>query len=140
MVGTVVRSPSRRRSRSRRRMTPGSTRKHLSFSNSQRHSRNERANTIQKSVTSKRTGRRRSIGSTRKTLRFSPIKIKNNKSRKRPNLGPPRRVLRRKIKGSPMRVKRRVKKTPKPRWKYGGKSLKKKKTRRRKGGHHSFFW
>ena len=94
MVGTVVRSPSRRRSRSRRRMTPGSTRKHLSFSNSQQRSRSRRVSTLQKSVTSKRTRRRRSIGSTRKTLRFSKSRTRNNKSRKRPNLGPPRRIKR----------------------------------------------
>ena len=100
MVGTVVRSPSRRRSRSKRRMTPGSTRKHLSFSNSQRRSRSRRVSTLRKSPSFKQSDRRRSLGSTRKTLRFRPSRSKNNKSRKKPNLGPPRRIKRKTFKKS----------------------------------------
>ena len=139
MVRTLVRSPSRRQSRSRKRMTPGSTRKNLDFDNSQRRSRSRRVSTLRKSPSFKQSDRRQSLGSTRKTLKFSPSRTRNIKTRKKPYFGPPRRVLTRKIKGSPKRVKRRVKKTPKPRWKYGGKYLKK-QTKRKNGGHHSFFW
>ena len=94
MVRTLVRSPSRRRSKSRRRMTPGSTRKQLSFNNSQRRSRSRRVSTLRKSPSFKQSNRKRSFGSTKKTLRFSKRRSRNNKSRKRPNLGPPRRIKR----------------------------------------------
>ena len=142
MSGTLVRTPSHRNSRTKRRMTPGSTRKNLDFDNSQRRSRSRRVSTLRKSPSFKQSDRIRSLGSTRKTLRFSRSKSKprNSKTRKRPNLGPPRRVLikkSRKIKGSPRRVKRRVKTVRTPWKKYGGRTVKRK---RRGGNHTGLFW
>ena len=137
-LGTLVRTPSHKNSKSKRRMTPGSTRKNLDFDNSQRSNRSRRVSTLRKSPSFKQSDRRRSLGSTRKTLRFSKSKsrTRNSKTRKRPNLGPPRRVLTRKIKGSPKRVKRKVRKTPND---GDMEENLKKRRRRRSGGHHSLF-
>ena len=140
MPRTLVRTPSHNNSRPKRRMTPGSTRKNLDFDNSQRRSRSRRVSTLRKSPSFKQSDRRISLGSTRKTLRFSKSRTRNNKSRKRPKFGPPRRVLikkSRKIKGSPRRVRRRIKTVRTPWKKYGGRTLKRK---RRGGNHTGLFW
>lgn len=91
MVGTLKRSPSRRR-KSRNRMTPGSTRKQLNLNNSQRRARSRRVSTKRKSITSKSSKRRRSLGKTRKRLSFGQTIIK--KIEKKMNWGPARRVKR----------------------------------------------
>lgn len=93
MVGTLKRSPSRRRSMSRIRMTPGSARKRLSFNNSQTRRRSRRVSTRRRSINSKSTGRRRSIGKTRKRLNFGKsLILKSNIQLKKMNWGPARRV------------------------------------------------
>ena len=164
MSGTLHKSVNLKSRRSPKKMrSVGSTRKALRFNSNDKL---ERVNTMHKTL-HKRTNRSkyaiRSLGSTRKTLRFSKSRTKNNKSRKRPNLGPPRRVLimknnkksrrikgsprrvlimknnkkSRRIKGSPRRVKKTVRRVKTPWRKYGGKSIR----RKRRGGNHSgLFW
>ena len=80
MSGTLVRTPSHKNSKSKRRMTPGSTRKNLDFDNSQRSNRSRRVSTLRKSPSFKQSDRRRSLGSTRKTLRFSKSKSRTRNS------------------------------------------------------------
>ena len=145
MSGTLHKSVNLKSRRSPKKMrSVGSTRKALRFNSNDKL---KRVNTMHKTL-HKRTNRSkyaiRSLGSTRKTLRFSKSRTKNNKSRKRPNLGPPRRVLimknnkkSRRIKGSPRRVKKTVRRVKTPWRKYGGKSIR----RKRHGGNHSgLFW
>ena len=75
-------------------MTPGSTRKDLSFSNSNRRSRSRRVSTIHRSMNSNQLNPRKiSFGKTRRRLSFNKS-LDKRKKKKKINWGPARRVKR----------------------------------------------
>ena len=84
---TMKRKKKKTMKRSRRggiRMTPGSTRKDLSFSNSNRRSRSRRVSTIHRSMNSNQLNPRKiSFGKTRRRLSFNKSLDKRKKKKKK---------------------------------------------------------